>query len=54
MLQQMLMDIKVRLLEILKLKDETVTGGTWDVKVYVYGFLVQEDTGNVCDLIPNW
>jgi len=34
-------------------QDETVTGGTWTTTVYLDGFEVQSDSGNVCDLIPN-
>jgi len=34
-------------------QDETVTGGTWTTTVYLDGFQVQSDSGNVCDLIPH-
>ena len=35
------------------LQDETVTGGTWTTTVYLDGFQVQQDNGEVCALIPN-
>jgi len=34
-------------------QDETISGGTWDTKIYWHGFEVQEDSGSVCILIPN-
>jgi len=34
-------------------QDETVSGGTWQTKVYLDGWNVQTITGGVCDLIPN-
>lgn len=34
-------------------QDETVTGGTWDTKIYLWGVEVQHDSGHVCGLIPN-